>query len=151
MIKELKSFVGNTPLIRLTCQYEDKKINIFAKYEASNFTGSIKDRMALEILYAAYNNRTIKPGDTIVEATSGNTGIAFAAMGAYLGHPVQIYMPSWLSKERKRLLEFYGAKLFQISQKQGGFTRCIELAAKKSQKKGYFGPKLTTFAVLSSS
>ena len=140
-LKELKSFVGNTPLISFTCQYEDKKINIFAKYEAWNFTGSIKDRMALEILYAAYNNQIINPGDTIVEATSGNTGIAFAAMGAYLGHPVQIYMPSWLSKERKRLLEFYGAKLFQISQKQGGFTKCIELAAKKSQKKGYFGPK----------
>ncbi len=140
-LKELKSFVGNTPLICLTCQYEDKKINIFAKYEAWSYTGSIKDRMAFEILCSAYKNDTIKPGDTIVEATSGNTGIAFAAMGAYLGHPVQIYMPSWLSKERKRILEFYGAKLFQISQKQGGFTRCIELAAKKSQKKGYFGPK----------
>ena len=111
-----------------------KNVEILAKYEAWNFTGSIKDRMALQILKAAYQTGNIKPGDTIVEATSGNTGIAFAAMGAYLGHPVQIYMPSWLSKERKRLLRFYGAKLFEISAKQGGFTRCIELAAKKVKK-----------------
>ena len=62
-------------------------------------------------------------------------------MGAYLGHPVQIYMPSWLSEERKRLLRFYGATLFEINAKEGGFLKCIELANKKSKKKGYFGPK----------
>ncbi len=140
-LQKLHNFVGNTPLIKLECSIGEKIVSIYAKYEAKNFTGSIKDRMALQILEAAYNLGTISPGDTIVEATSGNTGIAFAAMGAYLGHPVHIYMPSWLSKERKRLLRFYGAKLFEITAKQGGFTKCIELAAKKSQKKGYFGPK----------
>jgi cysteine synthase A len=62
-------------------------------------------------------------------------------MGAYLGLKVEIYMPKWLSNERKRLLEFYGAKLVQISAKQGGFEACIARAAKKSQQKGYFGPK----------
>ena len=140
-LKKLELFVGNTPTVKLHCEIDSKKVEILAKYEAWNFTGSIKDRMALQILKAAYQTGNIKPGDIIVEATSGNTGIAFAAMGAYLGHPVQIYMPSWLSKERKRLLRFYGAKLFEISAKQGGFTRCIELTAKKSQKNGYFGPK----------
>ncbi len=137
----LENFVGNTPLVRLFCEIESKKVEIYAKYEPWNYTGSIKDRMVLQILKSGYSNGTLKPGDTIVEATSGNTGIALAAMGAYLGHRVEIYMPSWMSEERKRLLRFYGAKLFQINVEQGGFMKCIDLAAKKSQKNGYFGPK----------
>ena len=140
-IKILANFVGGTPLIRFECEIDGKRLYVLAKYEALNFSGSIKDRMALQIIESAYALERLKAGDTIVEATSGNTGIAFAAMGAYLKHPVQIYMPSWLSTERKRILRFYGAKLFEITAKQGGFTECIELAAKKSQKKGYFGPK----------
>jgi len=140
-LKELRNFVGNTPTLRLECEIEGTKVYILAKYETGNFTGSIKDRMALQILETGYITQQLEPGNTIVEATSGNTGISLAAMGAYLGHPVQIYMPSWLSTERKRLLRFYGAKLFEITANQGGFTKCIELAAKKSKKNGYFGPK----------
>ncbi len=140
-LQKLSYMVGNTPLMRLVCSLDDQQVEIFAKYEAWNFTGSIKDRMAYQILAAGYQTGNLQPGNTIVEATSGNTGIAFAAMGAYLGHPVEIYMPNWLSEERKRLLRFYGAKLFEISAKKGGFLKCIELAAEKSSKKGYFGPK----------
>ena len=140
-IKNLEKFIGNTPLIKISALVDGKEVEVFAKYEAYNFSGSIKDRMALEIIKNGYRTENLAEGNTIVEATSGNTGIALAAIGAYLGHPVQIYMPSWLSTERKRLLKFYGAKLFEITAKQGGFTKCIELAAKKSQKKGYFGPK----------
>ncbi len=140
-LKKLRNFVGNTPTLRLECELEGKKLYILAKYEVWNFTGSIKDRMALQILEGGYITGQLKPGNTIVEATSGNTGISFAAMGAYLGHPVQIYMPSWLSTERKRLMRFYGAKLFEITAKEGGFEKCITLAAKKSKKNGYFGPK----------
>ena len=140
-LRKLEKFVGNTPLVRVDCELDNTIFSCFAKYEAWSFSGSIKDRMALQILKSAYELGRLKPGDTIVEATSGNTGIAFAAMGAFLGHPVHIYMPSWLSKERKRLLRFYGAKLFEITAKQGGFLKCIDLAAKKSQKNGYFGPK----------
>jgi len=140
-VKKLQKLVGNTPTVRLDCSIDSKNVQILAKYEAYNFTGSIKDRMALQIIKAAYKIGALKPGDTIVEATSGNTGIAFAAMGAFLGHPVEIYMPEWMSEERKRLLRFYGAKLFEISAKNGGFLKCIDLAAEKSQKKGYFGPK----------
>ena len=140
-VKKLQKLVGNTPTVRLDCSIDSKNVQILAKYQAYNFTGSIKDRMALQIIKAAYKIGALKPGDTIVEATSGNTGIAFAAMGAFLGHPVEIYMPEWMSEERKRLLRFYGAKLFEISAKNGGFLKCIDLAAEKSQKKGYFGPK----------
>ena len=140
-IKKLSNFVGNTPLVRLSVVFEGKKLNIFAKYEAWNYSGSIKDRMALQILKNAYSFDLIRPGDTIIEATSGNTGIAFAAMGAFLGHKVEIYMPNWLSDERKRLLTFYGAKLNEISAKDGGFLKCIDLADKKGSKKGIFCPK----------
>ena len=139
--KRLRRFVGNTPTLRLLCEIEGQKVEVLAKYEAWNFTGSIKDRMVYEILASAYDLKKIQPNSVLVEATSGNTGIALAAMGAFLGHPVHIYMPSWLSDERKRLLRFYGAKLFEISAEEGGFLHCIELAEQKSQKNGYFGPK----------
>jgi len=140
-VKELSKLVGNTPLLEVSVLYEGRKINIYAKYEAWNYSGSIKDRMALQILKSAYNCGQLNQKDTIIEATSGNTGIAFAAMGAFLGHSVEIYMPSWLSEERKRLLRFYGAKLHEISVEQGGFGQCIELASQKSTKEGYFCPK----------
>tara|TARA_R100001510_G_C7653922_1_gene212432 strand:+ start:1999 stop:2976 length:978 start_codon:yes stop_codon:yes gene_type:complete len=140
-LNKLSKLVGDTPLLVISCRFEGKNIDIYAKYEAWNYSGSIKDRMALQILQNAYFIGAISEKDTIVEATSGNTGIAFAAMGAYLGHPVEIYMPDWLSEERKKLLRFYGAKLYEISAENGGFTKCIELATKKSSKKGYFCPK----------
>ena len=140
-VKKLEKFVGNTPLVLIYCEIDGKKIQIFAKYEAWNYSGSIKDRMAFQIIKSSYENGVLKPKDTFVEATSGNTGIAFAAMGAFLGHKVEIYMPDWLSDERKRLLRFYGAKLHEISAKDGGFLKCIELADKFSKKKGFFGPK----------
>jgi len=140
-VKKLSKFVGNTPLIDVSVRFNGKKLNIFAKYEAWNYSGSIKDRMALQIIESAYSNGNLEAKNTIVEATSGNTGIAFAAMGAFLGHPVEIYMPDWLSVERKKLLRFYGAKLHEISAEAGGFTKCIDLAEKKGDKKGFFCPK----------
>lgn len=136
----LGRFVGNTPAVRLTCEIESRQVEIITKYEAWNFTGSIKDRMVFQILKSAWQTGQLSASDILVEATSGNTGIALAAMGAFLGHQVHIYMPSWLSEERKRLLRFYGAHLFEITPEDGGFSKCIELAAKKSQKNGYFGP-----------
>ena len=140
-ISKLDNFVGNTPLIAIKINIKGTNIVIYAKYEAWNFSGSIKDRMALQILKSSEHLSRFSQGDTIVEATSGNTGISFASMGAFLGSKVHIYMPDWLSEERKALLRFYGAELFEISQKDGGFVQCLDLAAKKSQKKGFFGPK----------
>ncbi len=140
-VENLSKLVGNTPLLELSVQIEGKKLKIYAKYEAWNYSGSIKDRMAFQILRTAYSCGSLEPNDTIIEATSGNTGIAFAAMGAFLGHSVEIYMPDWLSEERKQLLRFYGAKLHEISAEKGGFLRCIELADKKSQKNGFFCPR----------
>src|SRR5215471_941856 len=84
--RNLKHMIGNTPLLAIRYLYRGRERVIYAKAEHMNMTGSIKDRMALHILKKAYEEDRIKPGDTIAEATSGNTGISFAAIGRALGH-----------------------------------------------------------------
>jgi cysteine synthase A len=120
--------VGNTPMLELQYRYKDKPGRIYVKCEHYNLTGSIKYRMALYIMYKAYLSGNIKTGDTIVEATSGNTGIAFAAIGKALGHTVKIIIPDWLSKERIAIIKSLGAEVILISKEQGGFLGSIQLA-----------------------
>jgi cysteine synthase A len=120
--------VGNTPLIEICYSYRGESRRIFAKCEQTNLTGSIKDRMALTILEAGLRDNAIKPGDTIVEVSSGNTGIAFAALGAALGHKVIILMPDWMSRERLDIICSYGAEVIQVSREQGGFLGALKLA-----------------------
>src|SRR5271169_5319984 len=98
-LQALERLIGNTPLLAIEYETRGRKRTIYAKSEQMNFTGSIKDRMALHILRQAYAEGLVHPGDTVVEATSGNTGIAFAAIGRALGHPVTIFMPNWMSRE----------------------------------------------------
>ena len=124
----LKNLVGNTPLLQLELLYKGEKRIIYAKAENFNITGSIKDRMALYILRKAYEKGNIRPGDAIIEATSGNTGISFSAIGRALGHPVIIYMPNWMSRERIELIGSLGAKINLISKEEGGFLGSIEKA-----------------------
>lgn len=119
--------VGNTPLLAINFLYKGKKRRLFAKSENLNMTGSIKDRMALHILRKAYMSGKIKTGDQIVEATSGNTGISFAAIGRALGHPVTIFMPDWMSRERVDLITSMGAKINPVTREQGGFLGSIKL------------------------
>lgn len=120
--------VGNTPMLALNYTYQGNAGKIYVKCEHYNLTGSIKDRIALFTLYNAYKNCRIKPGDVIIEATSGNTGIAFAAIGKALGHPVKIIMPNWLSKERIDIIKSLGAEVILISKEEGGFLGSISLA-----------------------
>src|ERR1700749_1334287 len=94
--RHLWNLVGNTPMLEIAYRYKGECRKVYVKCEHYNLTGSIKDRMALYILQKAYEQRLIKPGDVIVEATSGNTGIAFSAIGKALGHDVKIIMPNWL-------------------------------------------------------
>ena len=89
----MRRLIGNTPLLSLALRVNGEPRTIYAKYEPLNLTGSIKDRMALHILQRAYQTGAIAPGDPIAEATSGNTGISFAAIGRALGHPVTVFMP----------------------------------------------------------
>jgi cysteine synthase A len=98
------------------------------KAENFNLTGSVKDRMALHILRQAYDRGNLKPGAPIAEATSGNTGISFAALGRALGHPVTIFMPDWMSQERKDLIRSLGATVRLVSHSEGGFLGSIRLA-----------------------
>ena len=124
----LRRLIGRTPLLEVQCEYRGRSHRIYGKYEALNFTGSIKDRMALTILERAYASGDIRPGDQIAEATSGNTGIAFAAMGRALGHQVRIYMPDWMSRERVLVIQSLGAAVIPVSHEQGGFLGSIRMA-----------------------
>lgn len=143
-IKALEAAFGKTPLVEVTFQFKGEIRKIYAKYEAFNFSGSIKDRIALHILKKAYETGAIKEGDTIVEATSGNTGIAFAAIGKALGHKVRIYMPDWLSTERYQIIETFGAEVIRITKEQGGFVRSIDEARKFALNDGVFCPEQFT-------
>lgn len=120
--------IGNTPLIKIKYKYNGKGNYIYSKLESYNLTGSIKDRVAYYIINEAYKEGKLKKGMEIVEATSGNTGIALSAMGALFGNPVHIYMPNWVSKERLNLMKMYNAQVTLISKEEGGFKRAIEEA-----------------------
>lgn len=122
---ELWRIVGNSPMLAIHYKYKGEKRVIYAKSEHFNLTGSIKDRMALYILQKAYETGQIKAGDTIIEATSGNTGIAFSAIGKALGHKVMIVMPDWMSKERMDIIRSLGAEIIPISKEEGGFLGSI--------------------------
>lgn len=124
--RNLWNLVGNTPMVEIFYSYEGKQASIFAKCEHFNLTGSIKDRMALHILQKAYASALIKPDDIIVEATSGNTGISFSAIGRALGHKVRIIMPDWLSKERMEIIKSLGAEIITVSKEEGGFRGSIQ-------------------------
>jgi cysteine synthase len=132
--KHLRCLIGNTPMLELTYRYKGKEGRIFVKCEHYNLTGSIKDRMALYILDKAYEHGLIKPGDCIVEATSGNTGISFSAIGRALGHSVKILMPDWLSKERMDIIQSLGAEVILVSKAEGGFLGSIARSERMAQE-----------------
>lgn len=134
-LESLTHTVGNTPLLALEYRFRGRSQVLFAKCEQMNMTGSIKDRMALHILRIAYRSGALKPGDVIAEATSGNTGISFAALGRALGHQVIIFMPDWMSEERRSLLRSYGAELVLVTKERGGFVGAIELAKEFASKR----------------
>ncbi len=133
----LRQLVGNTPLLAIDCSFRGRRRTVYAKAEHLNLTGSIKDRMALHILRRGYARGALAPGDLIVEATSGNTGIAFAALGRALGHPVAIFMPDWMSEERKNLIRTYGAEIHLVSQAEGGFLGSISRAEELARTRGH--------------
>lgn len=140
-ITRLWQLIGNTPMIELHYRYQGKPGSIFVKCEQYNLTGSVKDRMALYILHQAYQEGTIKPGDTILEATSGNTGIAFSAIGRILGHQVKILMPDWLSRERVGIIKSMGAEILLVSKQEGGFPASILRTREMAEGGGIYLPK----------
>jgi len=139
-LQSLSALIGNTPVIKILARCEGQDVTVYAKAEMYNLSGSIKDRMALAILQDAIRRGELLPGQTIVEATSGNSGISFAAIGSALGHPVTIFMPDWVSAERRALLAVYGADVRLVSREEGGFLGCLA-AAEKLGAQGAYMPR----------
>ncbi len=138
----LRRLIGNTPLLAIDYSFRGKQRRLFAKSENLNMTGSVKDRMALHLMRCAYERGTVEPRDLIVEATSGNTGISFAAVGRALGHPVAIFMPDWMSTERVNLIRSFGASIHPVTREEGGFLGSIEKAEElASETSGTFLPR----------
>jgi cysteine synthase B len=133
--------IGNTPLIRLTrIASERPDVAISAKAEWFNPGGSVKDRPALSMIQAGLANGDLVPGKAILDATSGNTGIAYAMIGAALGYPVKLFLPSSASEERKRILRAFGAELVMTPGDEGtdgAIRRVRALAAAEPQKYFY--------------
>jgi cysteine synthase A len=141
-LRGLFSLVGNTPLLFIEIKYKGEKRVLYAKAENLNMTGSIKDRMAMHILRKGYAQGLLKPKSPIIEATSGNTGISFSAIGRALGHPVVIFMPDWMSTERINLIKSLGAKVNLVSKEEGGFLGSIRMAEELAEKtEGSFLPR----------
>jgi cysteine synthase A len=130
--KPLSKFVGKTPLIKITN-------NIWAKAEFMNPSGSLKDRMATNIINQAESQGLLRIGDTIIEATSGNAGISFAWLASERGYKIKIVMPSNMSEERKQILKFYGAELIETP--PGDFDGAIKLRDELSKENNWFNPQ----------
>ncbi|HEQ1857506.1 TPA: cysteine synthase CysM [Providencia alcalifaciens] len=111
----LEQFIGHTPLVRLQRLTEGLEAEIWVKLEGNNPAGSVKDRAAFSMISEAEKRGEIKPGDTLIEATSGNTGIALAMIAAVKGYKLKLLMPDNMSQERKASMQAYGAELILVS------------------------------------
>ncbi len=115
----IEAYVGNTPLVRLQRLANHTNSTVLCKLEGNNPAGSVKDRPALNMIVQAELRGTIKPGDRIIEATSGNTGIALAMAAAIKGYPMTLIMPANATEERKASMRAYGAELILVTKEQG--------------------------------
>lgn len=136
----IERLIGNTPMIKINYEYDGKQGSTYSKLEYYNYSGSIKDRIALYILQKEKENGNLSENQAIVEVTSGNTGISFSAIGALLGHEVHIFMPDWVSVERRNLIEMYGAHVHLVSREEGGFKKALELAEEFALENNAFRP-----------
>ena len=114
----IEQYIGNTPLVRLQ-RLDNSSNTILLKLEGNNPAGSVKDRPAMSMIARAEARGDIQPGDTLIEATSGNTGIALAMAAAIRGYKMILIMPSHMSAERKLAMAAYGATLLEVSQEEG--------------------------------
>ncbi len=115
----IEACIGETPLVRLQRMPGDTSNTVLAKLEGNNPAGSVKDRPALSMIARAEERGEINPGDTLIEATSGNTGIALAMAAAIRGYKMVLIMPSHMSDERKQAMSAYGAQLIEVTQEEG--------------------------------
>ncbi|MCG8098902.1 MAG: cysteine synthase CysM, partial [Candidatus Thiodiazotropha taylori] len=125
--KTIEDFIGNTPLVRLQRLAEDNGNTVLVKLEGNNPAGSVKDRPALSMIRLAEARGSIQPGDTLIEATSGNTGIALAMAAAIKGYHMILVMPEHMSLERRAVMKAYGAELI-LTPKEGSMEAAIDKA-----------------------
>ncbi len=121
--------VGNTPLVALKRLWQGEHVTVFGKLEGNNPAGSVKDRPALNMIAKAEARGDIKPGDTLIEPTSGNTGIALAMVAAMKGYRMVLIMPDNMSEERRASMRAFGAELVSVSAEAGGMELARDLAA----------------------
>ncbi len=134
------SLIGNTPLVPIQRMSPSDGVHIWTKLEMMNPGGSVKDRIALSMVEAAERTGSLKPGGTIVEPTSGNTGIGLALVGAVKGYPIVLTMPESMSIERRKLLRGYGAELV-LTPAAEGMRGAIAKAEELVVTQGYFMPQ----------
>lgn len=139
ILNNIYEAIGNTPIIKLNNLIEGDIADIFVKVESFNPSGSVKDRAALYMIEGAERKGKLKKGDTIIEPTSGNTGIGLAMVGAAKGYKVILTMPDSMSIERRKILKAYGAELVLTDGKLG-MSGSVEMAKQMSKDKGYFLP-----------
>jgi cysteine synthase len=132
--------IGQTPIVKLNKLQNENSADIYLKLEYFNPGSSVKDRIALAMIEAAEKNGTLKPGDTIIEPTSGNTGIGLAMVAAAKGYKSILVMPETMSLERRNLLRAYGAELV-LTPGPEGMKGAIAKATELSKEKGYFIPQ----------
>ena len=139
MVKEnILECIGSTPMVRINRLCPNPDVRIFAKLEGFNPTGSIKDRIAVKMIETAEREGRLRPGHTIIEPTSGNTGIGLAIVGIVKGYPVEIVMSSAVSVERRKIIRSYGAKVILTPAEEGTDGAIRRMAAADPDK--YFMP-----------
>jgi len=127
--KTIEAFIGNTPLVKLQRLPGDTSNTLLAKLEGNNPAGSVKDRPAISMISHAEARGDIKPGDTLIEATSGNTGIALAMAAAVRGYRMLLIMPEHMSEERRGVMKAFGAEIILVTRDEG-MEGAIDLANK---------------------
>ncbi len=127
MFKSIEDLIGNTPLVKLKRLPGKTSNAVLAKLEGNNPAGSVKDRPALSMIVHAQERGDIRPGDTLIEATSGNTGIALAMAAAIMGYPIILVMPEHLSIERRQSMKAFGAEIV-LTSKEGGMEKARDVA-----------------------
>ena len=130
----LEDFVGNTPLVTLKRLWQGEYVTVLGKLEGNNPAGSVKDRPALNMIAQAELRGEIKPGDTLIEATSGNTGIALAMSAAMKGYKMVLIMPDNMSEERRASMRAFGAEIISVSQADGGMELARDMALDMQSK-----------------
>ncbi len=127
--KHLEDLVGNTPLVKLKRLWQGEHVTVLGKLEGNNPAGSVKDRPALNMIAQAEARGDIKPGDTLIEATSGNTGIALAMAAAMKGYKMTLLMPDNMSEERRASMRAFGANIISVSKQAGGMELARDMAS----------------------